>query len=324
MPRFGLKGFALLALMLAACGGDAISPSNKTPTSIAPPKPLPTGEAAVCTATQITSDLTSLMDGLVPNDNSTLGKFQYVETLMGYNNPDSTAKARDFTVNTIIEFITLKYGQASPEIQAQYEADYEQVKAELLCFVGLFTIPRGNTPKVVVTTNQLMGIWFPDEFCPEGTCSGINVALDILTACTSPGVPAGCTPAPFGTLLDLYGNYLKVTLSGDTEHQNQDVDAIVGICAPTGTEEIAEQLRILHQDDGTTNTEGLTILEGVTIPQELDDLLLCDSQLFSSNDTEEAAPTGMFARMVNHLADLLLPEKVMATRMMLGGLGIGG
>jgi hypothetical protein len=264
------------------------------------------------------------MGGLVPNDNSTLGKFQYVQTLLGYNNPDSTAKARDFTVNTIIAFITLKYGQASPTVQAQYAAQYEQVKSELLCFVGLFNIPRGNTPKVVVTTNQLMGIWFPEGFCPEESCSGINVVLDVLTACTSPGVPTGCTPAPFGTLLDLYGNYLKVTLSGDTQHQNPDLDAIVAICAPTGTEGIVDQLRVLHQDDGTTNTAGLTILDGVAIPTELDNLLLCDSWLGANNNIEAPAPKSMFARMVNGLANLLLPEKATATRMLFGGLGIGG
>src|SRR6187401_279348 len=91
MRRFGLQGFALAALVLAACSGDAISPSDsRTPPSVGIPKPQPTDAPQSCTATDITSHLSGLMGGLVPNDNSTLGKFQYVQTLLGYNNPDST------------------------------------------------------------------------------------------------------------------------------------------------------------------------------------------------------------------------------------------
>ena len=325
MRRFGFAGLALSLVVLAACSTDPITPSDgRLPGSVVTPPPQALNEPTACAADDIEAHLTALMGVLVPNDNSTLGKFQYVQTLIGYNNPDSTAKARAFAQDPLISFINLKYSQASPADQAAQADEFEQVKAEILCFVGLFNIPRGNTPKVVVTSNQLMGIWFPEGFCPEDTCSGINVALDVLTACTSPGVPTGCTPAPFGTLLDLYGNYLKVTLSGDTQNRNQNLDAIVGICAPTGTEGIVDQLRVLHQDDGTTNTAGLTILDGVAIPTELDNLLLCDSWLGANNNIQESVPRSMFARMVNHLADLLLPEKVAATRMMLGGLGIGG
>jgi hypothetical protein len=238
------------------------------------------------------------LNGLVPNDNSTLGKFQYVQTLLGYNNPDSTAKARDFTVNTIIAFITLKYGQASSEVQAQYAAQYEQVKAELLCFVGLFSIPRGNTPKVVVTTKPVNGIWFPEGFCPQETCSGINVALDVLTACTSPGVPTGCTPAPFGTS----ARPLWELSQGHVVWRHPEPESEPGrdrrhLCAHRNRR-IVDQLRVLHQDDGTSNTAGLTILDGVAIPTELDNLLLCDSWLGANNNIQESVPRSMFARMV--------------------------
>jgi hypothetical protein len=101
--------------------------------------------------------------------------------------------------------------------------------------VGLFVIPTSNSPKVVVTSDHLMGIWFPEGFC-DASCGGINVVLDVLTACTSPGVPAGCTPAPLGTLLDTYGNYMKVTLSGGTPNLQTPDSPVVGICAPVGTE----------------------------------------------------------------------------------------
>lgn len=215
MRRFGLAGLALLLSVLAACSGDSISPSDQRTPGVDITRPQAVDEVTQCSAADITHHLEELMDGLVPNDNSTLGKFQYVQTLLGYNDADSTAKARDFTVNTLIAFIQLKYDQAPQSVQDEYEEDFNQVKAELLCFVGLFNIPTSNTPKVVVTSNQLMGIWFPEGFC-DASCGGINVALDILTACTAPGEPAGCTPAPFGTLLDLYGNYLKVTLTGGT------------------------------------------------------------------------------------------------------------
>ncbi len=172
-----------------------------------------------------------------------------------------------------------------------------------------------------MTSDHLMGIWFPEGFC-DASCGGINVALDILTACTSPGVPAGCTPAPLGTLLDTYGNYPQ----GHAERGNAEPDDATRAgrrrYAPrTEPMGIMSGLRIGHQADDTTGTAGFTILDGVAIPSELDDELICDS--FAMNDAAPA-PGTMFARMVHHLADLLLPEKAAATRMMLGGLGIGG
>ena len=321
MRRLGYAGLAAVLVILAACSSDPITPSDgKVPGTIAPP-PQAVG-AVACSAGDIEAHLTALMSSLVPNDNSTLGKFQYVQTLMAYNDADSTAKARAFAQDPLLSFIHLKFSQASPQEQGELADDVEQVEAEILCFVGLFQIPTSNSPKVVVTPNQLMGVWFPDGFCDDD-CPGINVALDILTACTAPGVPEGCTPAPLGTLLDTYGNFLRVTLSGGTPDWGTPDAPIVGICAPSELGDISLLgLRVGHQADGTSNTEGFTILDLVGLPPELDAELICET--FASNDIPGAKAGTMFARMVNGLADLLLPEQAFANRMFLGGFGIGG
>jgi hypothetical protein len=164
----------------------------------------------------------------------------------------------------------------------------------------------------------MMGVWFPEGFCDD-ECEGINVTLDELVACTAPGVPAGCTPAPLGTLLDIYGNFLRVTLSGDDPDWETPDAPIVGICAPAGTETLLQGLRIGHQDDGTSNTEGFTILDLVAIPSELDALLICDT--YAAND---AAPQTFFASVLTRVSNFLLPAKAVANPLMIGGLGIGG
>lgn len=320
MRRFGLAVFVLFPVLFAACGGDAISPSDsRTPgVVVMPPQVSPI--AGECSAAEVRASISVLMGALTPNDNSALSKFADVERLMGYNHPDSTARARQVLESPLLSFIQNKFDQASPANQAAYADELAELKVQLYCFVGLFTIPTSNTPKVVALANGTAGIWFPEGFC-DGTCPGINVELEELIACTSPGVPTGCVTPPLGTLLDKYGNFLRVTLSGGTPNLLTDDSPIVAMCAPAGTEGILQGLRVGHQDDGTSNTLGFTILDPVGIPPELDDLLICDT--FASNDIP-AAPGSMFARMVNHLVDFLLPEKATATRMMLGGLGIGG
>ena len=166
-----------------------------------------------CSSADIETHLTALMGVLTPNDNSALSKFQHLERLVARHG--DLAAAKDYAVNNLLGFINTQILAGPPADQAAQADELAQVQAEILCFVGIFDIPTSNEVRVVVTPDKLMGVWFPPGFC-DASCGGINVALDILTACTSPGVPAGCTPAPLGTLLDTYGNYLKVTLSGGT------------------------------------------------------------------------------------------------------------
>jgi len=322
MRRWGLRFTTLMIAILAACGGDTtISPSDRSvPGSTgSTPQAVTPAVATSCSVADITGDLTTLMSALTPNENSTLGKFQYVQTLMAYNNPDSTAKARDFTVNTLISFINIKYSQASPSDQATYAALLAKVQSELLCFVGMFSIPTTNTPKAFALPNGMGGVWFPPDFC-DGTCPGINVALDQVLACTLPGVPAGCVQDPLKTLLDKYGIYLKIALSGGTPNPNSALP-VVALCAPSETDPLVlPGLRVGHQHTGTGNPAGFDILALVGIPTDLQALLSCPS--YGAMNSGTGSPT-VLGQMISRLATLLLPEKLSARPTFLTA-GFGG
>lgn len=327
MRRTGLFALTLLPIVLAACGSEAISPTDGKLT--VPPPGLVT-TAGSCNAADITKDIAELMEALTPNNNAAQSKWEYVQTLMGYNHPDSTAKAREYADDVLLAFINLKYSQASAATQAAFAALLAQVTDAVHCFVSGFDIPTSNDPTVIALANGLGGVWFPPGFC-DANCGGIDVTLEELPACIGPNDPIGCVSNPLGTLLDTYGNYLRITLTGGTPNVPPIDDPqdpfdlpIVALCVPAGTPlTIANGLLVGHQDDGSSVPAGFSVLDPALIPGELAALLICPD-IGALNDGPASAPKSMLARLVNRVADLLLPKKAAATRVFLGGLGIGG
>jgi len=310
MRRLAFSAATLFALFLAACGTDNISPNNGQAPSGAVPGPALT--APVCdNAATITSDLTTLMAKLTPNDQSALTKWNTVQSLMASG---QTSEAQAYAQDPLLTFINKKFQQAglTGADLAYYTNLLNKVTAGITCFVTPYDIPTTNNVVVKVLPNNLGGVYFPPGFC-DASCGGINVTLEQVPQCTATG-SVGC----LNTLLDQYGDYLKITLTGGTP--NPAISAIVALCVPGDVDPtLARTLLVGHQDDLTSSSNGFTVLNPAAIPDTLFKLLTCPLPL-----AQAGPPPTMLGRLASRLADLLLPEKASARMYYFAGFGIGG
>ena len=331
MRRHFIAATTLISLLgLAACSPDMVAPKDGQAPG---PNGAPLAAPAVgqsCTDAEVTADLTILMNRIGDRGEraDAAAKWAYVKRLKSYNLPDSTAKAvvKANALNALIdhEYSELKKSEKSASITDSkgttmtVTALTSQVKAEITCFVtATFTIPTTNAPVTVALPTADAGAYFPTGFC-DAACGGINVVETQVDPCETTTPVPGCV---LGTLLDKYGKYIKITLSGGTPNLANPV--VVALCVPAGTDPtVAARLQVAHQNDGTVASTGLSVLDLPPggIPTDLAAALTCAN--LALNDT--GRPTTMLARMANRAADLLLPEKAMARMHYLGGLGIGG
>ena len=100
----------------------------------------------------------------------------------------------------------------------------------------------------------------------------------------------------------------------------------MALCVPSSTPlDVAFGLFVGHQDTQNAAANGFSVLDRPAggIPTELASLLQCPV-VVGFNQAPETAPRTMLARMVDRLADLLLPEEASARMYYFAGFGIGG
>jgi len=143
-------GFAA-AVLFAACTNESTAPGGGGPNRDV--GTFSTGACTALSADEIKAHLSLLMAYVVPNDNSTLGKFQTVVDLF---NAGDYAGART-KLDQLIAFINLKYNQLSAAQQqaliTELDPDQtvsafkDQVIAEMNCFIS-FDLNPGDPARV--------------------------------------------------------------------------------------------------------------------------------------------------------------------------------
>lgn len=307
MRRFASALGLSATLLFAACANDSTAPGRH-----GPQRDVSTLSGGACTelsVDEIKAHLTLLMAYVVPNDNSTLGKFDAV--VAAYTAGDyPTAQTK---LNQLIDFINLKYGQLSTAEQqtliTELDPDQtvsafkDQVIAEMICFIA-FDLNPGDPPKVFTNPEGTAGVWFPQDFVPVGT----NVEVTTIDPNTDPLV------TPF----DKYPTYVEIKLVPEPANLNfANGKPVVAVCFPTTgpnvpSPTVADRLLLGHQKV-PNDAAGFEMYEQVNVPSELADELVCQGGL-------DIAYTGV-QKWLRKAADFFLPEKLHARFFGLGGVG---
>jgi hypothetical protein len=233
-------------LLLAACSPDTTAPDGRPERTNLPAIMPADGDA--CTAkpaSEIEANLTLLMAYVVPNDNSTLGKFQQVKDALAAGDY-ALAQTK---LQSLIDFINLKYGQLSTLEQGEVitELDPEKtvaefkdlVVADLICFAS-FDLNPGDPAKVFTNDVDSAGVYFPAGYVPVG----FNVAI------TTPAAEA------LVTKLDKYPSYIDIQLldadgnppGPGTPFNTANGRPVVVVCFPSGlSNEVYDRLLLGHQ-----------------------------------------------------------------------------
>ena len=203
--RRSSSALGLAAVVLfAACSNESTAPGRAGREGAqADVVTLSGGTCTPLSVDEIKAHLTLLMAYVVPNDNSTLGKFDAV--VAAYTAGDfATAQSK---LNQLISFINLKYGQLSPAQQqtpiTELDPDQpvsafkDQVIAEMICFIS-FDLNPGDPSKVFTNPEGTAGVWFPQDFVPVGT----NVEITTIDPNSDPLV------TPF----DKYPTYVEINM----------------------------------------------------------------------------------------------------------------
>jgi len=298
-----------VALLLSACSTDLMSPdaSQKTQVIVA------AAPAASCTVSPLNSyvvaSITNLMQVLTPNNSSAQSKWQQVLDAIAANDPVAAQTA----LNGLIDFINLKYGQASTSGVTILDpitglpvpiADFKnKLFLDMQCYVdqNLFDLNPGDPAKVFVDQVTEAGVYFPSDFVPQG----YNVEV------TTP------TTSPLSTLFDQYPSYIDIKLKdangnepppGTTFNTANGLPVVV-VCFPIGIDPtVADRLLLGHQ-----GSSGFELLDKVNVPQALANALDCGGNLPIAMSPAE--------RMLRKAAEWLLPEKAYAAYFAFGGVG---
>ena len=299
LPRLGLTA----VLLAAACTSDSTAPAGD-----GPQRDVGTLSGGACTnlsVSEIKAHLTLLMAYVVPNDNSTLGKFDAVVALF---NAGDFAGART-KLDQLIAFINLKYGQLSAAEQQTLiieldpdqtvSAFKDQVIAEMNCFLA-FDLNPGDPARVFVTDDGMAGVWFPPNYVPVGT----NVIITSLDPSSNPLV------TPF----DVYPSYVQIQLVPEPAQLNTANGLpVVVVCFPTLPSGVDPDELLLGAQHIPNDPSGFELLEQVDVPQSLADELACGADLQVSQTIAQ--------RILRKAADLFLPRKLYASFFAVGGVG---
>lgn len=273
---------------------DLTAPEANTPVP-AVTAPVSSPYCAAKTDTEIQDAIDSLyFKNDWPDPNSALSKFAQVTAALDIG--DITA-ARLATRN-LVEFITNKYNHLTPAQQAAAANDYNELIADLWCFVGIsgqvFDLNPDDPPKVF-TIPGVGGVWFPGNVVPVGT-------LVVLTDLTGePSFPGLTTP------LDQWASYIDIQLIPEHTFTEPNLPIVV-VCpeagAPTG-------LYLGHDAPG-----GFELLPPVDFSGITELTTLCGPA-----SVQHPAPQGWLASWVNRAASFVLPRPLQASMMLAGGIG---
>ena len=307
MRRFTSALGLSATLLFAACANDSTAPGPD-----GPQRAVSTLSGGACTplpADEIKAHLTLLMAYVVPNDNSTLGKFDAV--VAAFNAGDYSAAQTK--LSQLIDFINLKYGQLSTAEQqalitelnpAQTVSAFkDQVIAEMICFIS-FDLNPGDPARAFTNPEGTAGVWFPPDYVPQGT----NVEITTIDPNSDPLI------TPF----DKYPTYVEIKLVPEPANFNTaNGKPVVAVCFPTTgpnvpSPTVAERLLLGHQTV-PNDAAGFELYEQVDVPAELANQLVCQGGL-------DIAYTGV-QKWLRKAADFFLPERLHAKFFALGGVG---
>jgi len=253
MSRRILSGLSVFTLLLAACSTDTIGPREfESPSDVGPPLPVSGDAGDPGDALVIENDLTIIMAEIVPNDNSTLGKFKNIQNL--YNAGDIQGAVQE--TGNLISFITTKYDQyldppkpGKEDECLEYNGNsddlvcapkpynggawtegndiyvdqlFERVKVELWAWVGLSgnvcEIPGGNpgTFCQIQTQNEEGFVYFPPDLFSQLTFVSIESNPEGLNSLQN--------------VFDEYPTYLRVLTAPITDFSGAAVKPLVVIC----------------------------------------------------------------------------------------------
>lgn len=303
MRRFSSALGLSATLLFAACANDSTAPGTESPQRNV--GTLSGGACTALTADEIKAHLTLLMAYVVPNDNSTLGKFQVV--VDAFNAGDfATARSK---LDQLIGFINLKYGQLSPQEQqtliTELDPDQtvsafkDQVIAEMNCFIS-FDLNPGDPAKVFTNPEGTAGVWFPQDYVPVGT----NVEITTLDPNSDPLV----------TPLDKYPTYVQIRLVPEPAQPNTANGLpVVVVCFPPLPPGVDPNELLLGAQHIPNDPSGFELLEEVEVPQSLAAALSCEDGLLVSQTIVQ--------KILRKAADLFLPRKLYASFFAVGGVG---
>ncbi len=295
-----ILGIGLITILAGACTPDQpTSPSEQlSPGAVdslivlAPP----TGTCAAVPSQIRTAIIALFLRAGFGSSSAAVAQFNQILDLLAANNqPDAQDLARQLA-NTLLE----RYEALPARRKVIAKPLTEFIVRQLFCLVGIqgvvFSVPLGQD-LAVVTQEGDAGVYFPPDVVPPGT---------LITITELPP-----DSDPLDTPLDKYPSYLEMEKYPDLPlGANKPV---VAVCFPEGTDPgIALRLLLGHQAD-----LGFEILPRVTVDQALLDLLDCEVT------NPEPAPTSRLGRMLNRIAEFVLPPKVQAAAMFARG-GVGG
>lgn len=291
------------ALLFAACANESTAPGTD-----GPQRDVGTLSGGACTqlsVDEIKAHLSLLMAYVVPNDNSTLGKFDAVVALFNAGDfPGARTK-----LDQLIAFINLKYGQLSSAQQqtliTELDPDQtvsafkDQVIAEMNCFLA-FDLNPGDPAKVFTNPEGTAGVWFPQDYVPVGT----NVVITTLDPNSDPLV------TPF----DKYPTYVQIQLVPEPAQLNTANGLpVVVVCFPPLPAGVDPNELLLGAQHIPNDPSGFELLEEVEVPQSLAAALTCEDGLLVSQTIVQ--------KILRKAADLLLPRKLYASFFAVGGVG---
>ncbi|MFN0178349.1 MAG: hypothetical protein ACKVZ0_06080 [Gemmatimonadales bacterium] len=296
MPRTLRRLTAVLLLFSSACAVD--KGGEDTTTSIPPagprlgPPAVPNPLCSPVTSDEIRDQLRVLYREAGWSDvNTALARFETIEGQVGSGEID---EARIGT-RDLVRLIEAKFGQLTPEQQAASQAELDELRTDLFCYVGIsgqvFDLNPGD-PTKAFEIPAVVGVQFPPNSVPVGTLVSVT---DIATG-----------PAPLVTNLDTYPGYVAITLYPNTVLA---ADAVVVICAPP---QAPATLLVGHQDP----TVGFELLTPTPVPSLLQST--CSSPLPTSQNR-----SGWLGRLMAQMTTVLTPQPLQAAPMMFLG-GVGG
>ncbi len=356
MTRRHLAALGISIFLFTACSPDAIGPREfESPSDIGPPLPVSGDAGDPGDALAIESDLTILMGEIVPNDNSTLGKFKNIQDL--YNSGDVQG-AIEATGN-LISFITNKYDQYLDPPKPGHEdtcLEYNGVageqcaptpykgeawtpgndiyvdqlftltKTNLWAWVGLggnvCEVPSANPGTFCQTTDDSAFVYFPPSIFQNLTFVSVEKN------------PPGLTKLQ--DTFDEYPNYVRILTAPFADFSDDvlyPVKPLVVVCFNQTVLQNPTSLlaRLLLGTNHTDPNTGITEFKLLPKPDfsSYDAEALAQAQAICGAPPAPSAPAfsngTVIGRLANKVLDALLPRSVQAQyrydEMAFGGVG---
>ena len=318
MYRRLLAGVALVALAVTACGPDATGPVDVKPT-VGPQTTHQAGDAAL--AAIITEQLTCLYQkGLLPNEQSSLGKFNAIKAQLAAGDLQGAAEG---TAN-LIKFIELKYSQYSGPTTIDCGGNIgsitvlalkDDVIKNLWSYLGfdgaVCEVPPGQ-PKICQTGDLTTGfVYFPENIFSQLTFVSIE---EIPTE-------------PLQGLFDEHPVRVRILTSGLSDFSDDlafPVKPLVVVCFNDAL--LPSDVSIVSRWLLGSNHEGtFNFIPGAdfsSYPAEV--LTLAQNMCGAAPGPSPFSSQTAFGRFGNSLVNLLLPAKLQALppgQLSFGGVG---